>query len=64
MTVACFCGQVYQTTHSTACPQCGAPFLTRDRYETPAEFGARMASHLRTEAEIRALPETAQPRAA
>jgi hypothetical protein len=53
MTIACSCGHVFQTTRSTACPECGASIFTRERYETPAELEARMASHLRTEAERR-----------
>jgi predicted nucleic acid-binding Zn-ribbon protein len=63
MTIACYCGHVFQTRRSTACPQCGDPIFTRDRYETPAEFEARMAAHLRRETEIRGLPEIAHPRA-
>jgi predicted nucleic acid-binding Zn-ribbon protein len=64
MTIACCCGHVFKTTRSTACPQCGDPIFTRERYETPAEFQERMASHLRTVQEIRALRETAHPRGA
>jgi hypothetical protein len=33
----------------------------REPYESPGEFEERMASHLRTEEEIRALPETPHP---
>jgi hypothetical protein len=61
MTIACFCGQVFESTRSTACPQCGEPILMRESYESAAEFQERMASHLRTEDEIHALPETPHP---
>jgi DNA-directed RNA polymerase subunit RPC12/RpoP len=61
MTIACFCGHVFESTRSTACPQCGEPILMRETYESPAEFEERFASHRRTEDQIRALPETAHP---
>jgi DNA-directed RNA polymerase subunit RPC12/RpoP len=61
MFIACFCDHVFETTRSTACPECGEPIFTRERYETPGEFQERMASHLRTLEEIRALRETAHP---
>lgn len=61
MTIACFCGHTFQPTRSTVCRECGEPVLLRERYETQEEFGQRMASHRRTEDEIRALPETAHP---
>lgn len=57
MTVACFCGCVFQTTRSTVCPRCGEPILMREPRESPAEFEERMASHLRMEDEIHALPD-------
>lgn len=61
MTIACFCGHVFESTRSTACPHCGEAILMRESYESPAGFEERMASHLRTEDEIRALPETSHP---
>jgi DNA-directed RNA polymerase subunit RPC12/RpoP len=61
VTIACFCGQVFESTRSTACPRCGEPILIRESYESPAEFEERLASHHRTEDAIRALPETAHP---
>jgi DNA-directed RNA polymerase subunit RPC12/RpoP len=61
MTIACFCGHVFESTRSTACPHCGEPILMRESYESPAEFEERMASHTRTEEEIRALPVTPHP---
>lgn len=61
MTIACFCGNVFQSTRSTACPRCGEPILIRESYESPAQFEQRLTSHLRTEDEIRALPETPHP---
>jgi DNA-directed RNA polymerase subunit RPC12/RpoP len=61
MTIACFCGHTFQSTRSTACPRCGEPILMRETHETPADFEERLASHYRTEDEIRALPETPHP---
>jgi predicted nucleic acid-binding Zn-ribbon protein len=61
MTIACFCGNVFESTRSTACPRCGEPVFMRESYESPAEFEERIASHVRTEDEIRALPETPHP---
>jgi DNA-directed RNA polymerase subunit RPC12/RpoP len=61
MTIACFCGHVFESTRSTACPHCGEPVLMRETYESPVEFQERFASHRRTEDQIRALPETAHP---
>jgi predicted nucleic acid-binding Zn-ribbon protein len=61
MTIACFCGHVFESTRSTACPHCGEPILMREPHESPAEFEERMASHARTEKEIRALPELPHP---
>jgi hypothetical protein len=61
MTIACFCGHVFESSRSTACPSCGEPILMRESYESPAEFQERVASHVRTEDEIRALPETPHP---
>jgi hypothetical protein len=61
MTIACFCGHVFESSRSTACPQCGEPMLMRETYESPAEFLERVASHRRTEDQIRALPEIAHP---
>ena len=61
MTIACFCGHVFESTRSTACPHCGEPILMRETYESAVEFEERLASHRRTEDQIRALPETAHP---
>jgi DNA-directed RNA polymerase subunit RPC12/RpoP len=61
VTIACFCGYTFHSTRSAVCGRCGEPVLVRERHETPEQFGQRMASHRRTEDEIRALPETAHP---
>lgn len=61
MTIACFCGNVFETHRSTSCPHCGEPILMREPGESPAEFEERMTSHHRTEDEIRTLPEIAHP---
>jgi DNA-directed RNA polymerase subunit RPC12/RpoP len=61
MTIACFCGHVFESSRSTACPHCGEPILMRESYESPPEFEERMASHLRTEDEIQSLPEIPHP---
>jgi DNA-directed RNA polymerase subunit RPC12/RpoP len=61
MTIACFCGHVFESNRSTACPNCGEPILMRESHESPVEFEERVSSHLRAEDEIRALPETPHP---